>query len=142
MEQIVIASDHAGFDLKQEIISYLSEKGVEVVDLGTNSNESVDYPDFGNKLANAIADNVAEKGILVCGSGIGISISANRHKHIRCALVTTPNEATLSRQHNDANVVAMGSRIISPETAFECVDAFFTTEFEGGRHQNRVNMLS
>ncbi|MGB1361092.1 MAG: ribose 5-phosphate isomerase B [Alphaproteobacteria bacterium] len=141
-QNIVIASDHAGFELKQDIVSYLKEKGMNVIDLGTNSGDSVDYPDYANKLANAIKNGDADTGVLVCGSGIGISIAANRHKHIRCALVTSPNEAMLSRQHNNANVVALGARIISKDTAFSCVDTFLSTDFEGDRHQRRIDLMS
>ena len=142
LNKLVIASDHAGFELKQEIISYLNEKNIEVIDLGANSTASVDYPDFANKLANEIKKELSITGILVCGSGIGISIAANRHRHIRCALVTSEKEASLSRQHNNANVIALGARIISKEKALSCIEAFLSTDFEGNRHQKRIDIIS
>ncbi len=139
---IYIASDHAGFHLKQHIIDFLHESGREVTDLGTKSTESVDYPDYALQLANHMKDDPTARGILICGSGIGISIGANRHPHIRCALCRSGLEATLARQHNDANVVALGERITGVEMARDIVHCFLTTEFEAGRHQRRVDKLS
>ena len=138
---IAIASDHAGFTLKSHIAHWLTEHGYAVLDLGTNSADSVDYPDFGHAVARAIEEGKAERGIVICGSGIGISIAANRHAHIRCALVHSALEARLARQHNDANVLAMGERIIGIEPAKDAVQAFLNTQFEGGRHQRRVEKI-
>jgi ribose 5-phosphate isomerase B len=141
MKKILIATDHAGFKLKEELKNYLS-KNYEVVDLGTNSEESVDYPDFGKALAKAIEEKKAEQGILICGSGIGISIAANRNPAVRAALVYNEEAAKLARQHNNANVIALGARFIDTQTAIKLVDTFLTTSFEGGRHENRVKKLS
>lgn len=140
MKKIVLASDHAGFELKEKLKNILD--GYEVIDLGTNSAASVDYPDFGKAAADAIAAGKAEAGVLICGSGIGISIAANRNPKIRCALCQTEEAAKLSRQHNNANALAIGARLVSEETAKNIVTAFLTTEFEGGRHQGRVEKLS
>ena len=140
--RIALASDHAGFALKLELAAWLSELGYDVTDLGTNNTESVDYPDFGAKLANAVATGSAERGIAVCGSGIGISIAVNRNPKCRCARVDEPVSAALAREHNDANVIALGSRLIGPDMAKACVSAFLGTDFAGGRHQRRVDQLS
>lgn len=137
-EIVAIASDHAGFEMKQFVKSYLMDKGFEVMDLGPESNSSVDYPDYGHALGNAMDDNKASKGVAICGSGIGISIAVNRHKGARAALCQNALMAKLSRQHNNANVLALGARLIGPEVAIDCLDAFFGTEFEGGRHAGRV----
>ncbi|UTW57555.1 ribose 5-phosphate isomerase B [Kordiimonas sp. SCSIO 12603] len=139
---IAFASDHAGFELKETLKTYLSEQGYEVLDLGAHSLESVDYPDFGKAMGDAIAEGKANKGILVCGSGIGISIAANRNPAVRAALVQSGLAAKLARQHNDANVISLGARLVGVETAYDCVDAFLATDFEGGRHQRRVDKLS
>lgn len=139
--KVAIASDHAGFALKEEIKKAFADK-YEWLDLGTDSEDSVDYPDFGEALGKAISDNEAEKGIVVCGSGIGISIAANRYAAVRAALCTSAEMAKLSREHNDANVLALGSRIIDSGTAMDCVDTFMTTSFEGGRHEGRVGKLN
>jgi len=136
---VAIACDHGGFALKEALKVALPD--VKWLDLGTNSGESVDYPDFGNKLADAIRDGKAARGILICGSGIGISIAANRHAHIRCALVHDVTGARLCRQHNDANVLALGGRMIGEAVAKECVEAFLSTAFDGGRHQKRIDKL-
>ena len=140
--RIALASDHAGFALKRELAVWLGELGYDVTDLGANGTESVDYPEFGNRLANAVATGAAERGIAVCGSGIGISIAVNRHPKCRCARVDEPVSAALAREHNDANVIALGSRLIGPDMAKACVSAFLGTDFAGGRHQRRVDMLS
>lgn len=136
---IAIAADHAGFPLKQAIIKALPDQ--VWLDLGTHGPESVDYPDFAGKLAGALADGLATRGILICGSGVGISIAANRYAHIRCALVSKPEVASLARAHNDANVLAMGARFMDEETALACIKAFLETSFEGGRHARRVDKL-
>ncbi|WP_347303814.1 ribose 5-phosphate isomerase B [Croceibacterium sp. TMG7-5b_MA50] len=140
--KIAIASDHAAFDLKADLAQWLADIGYEVVDLGPDSASSVDYPDYGYRLAQAIGDNQAALGVALCGSGIGISIAANRHAAVRCALVSEPLSARLARTHNDANAIAMGARLIGPEMARACLAAFLDTPFEGGRHQRRVDKLS
>ena len=140
--RIALASDHAGFALKRELAAWLVELGYEVTDLGTNSTDSVDYPDFGAKLANAVATGSAERGIAVCGSGIGISIAVNRNPKCRCARVDEPVSAALAREHNDANVLALGGRLVGSDMAKACVAAFLGTDFAGGRHQRRVDQLS
>lgn len=139
---IAIASDHAALDLKAALVQYLYELGHEVIDLGPDNATSVDYPDYGYKLAATIASGTAEKGIALCGSGIGISIAVNRNSACRAALVSEPLSAALAREHNDANVIAMGARLIGIEMAKACVDAFITTPFGGERHARRVNKLS
>jgi ribose 5-phosphate isomerase B len=140
--RIALSADHAGYELKDVLAAWLGEVGHEVIDLGTNSSDSVDYPDFGARLGEAVASGEADRGIAVCGSGIGISIAANRNPGCRCALVSEPLSATFARTHNDANAIALGSRLIGPEMAKACVTAFLATEFEGGRHQRRVDMLN
>ncbi len=140
--RIALAADHAGFALKQDIAEWLREQGHDVTDLGTNSTESVDYPLFGAKLAKAIAGGEAERGIAICGSGIGISIAVNREPKCRCARVDDPLSAELAREHNDANVLALGGRLIGSDMAKACVLAFLGTDFAGGRHQRRIDQLS
>ena len=140
--RIALSADHAGYELKDMLASWLGEIGHEVIDLGTNNADSVDYPDFGARLARSISSGEADRGIAVCGSGIGISIAANRNPGCRCALVSEPLSAALARSHNDVNAIALGSRLIGPEMAKACVAAFLTTDFEGGRHQRRVDMLT
>ncbi|RYY46438.1 MAG: ribose 5-phosphate isomerase B [Sphingomonadales bacterium] len=140
--RIAIASDHAAIDLKAALADWLRGEGHDVADLGPDSGASVDYPDYGYKLAAAIADGSAERGIALCGSGIGISIAVNRNPAARCALVSEPLSATLAREHNDANVIAMGARLIGIEMAKACVTAFLATEFGGDRHQRRVDKLT
>ena len=140
--RIALAADHAGVDLKDELAAWLGGLGHEVADLGTNGPESVDYPEFGARLARAIRTGEAERGIAVCGSGIGISIAVNREPACRCALVNEPLSAALARQHNDANVLALGARLIGADMAKACVLAFLDSGFAGGRHQRRVDLLS
>jgi len=140
--RIAIASDHAAIEMKTQLREWLIEEGHEVADLGPDSHDSVDYPDFGYKLAGVVADGTAERGIALCGSGIGISMSVNRNPKCRCALVSEPLSATLAREHNDANCLALGARLTGLDMAKACVTAFLTTEFEGGRHQRRVDKLS
>ena len=140
--RIAIASDHAAIDLKAALAAWLRDAGHDVADLGPDSGASVDYPDYGYKLAAAIADGSAERGIALCGSGIGISIAVNRNSAARCALVSEPLSATLAREHNDANVIAMGARLIGVEMAKACVTAFLGTAFGGDRHQRRVDKLT
>src|SRR5437763_1316046 len=140
--RIALAADHAGYILKDELAGWLREQGHEVTDLGTNGPESVDYPRFGTKLAEAVARGDAERGIAVCGSGIGISIAVNREPRCRCARVDDPLSAALAREHNDANVLALGGRLIGSDMAKACVAALLGTGFAGGRHQRRVDQLS
>jgi ribose 5-phosphate isomerase B len=140
--RIALAADHAGYLLKDELAAWLREQGHEVTNLGTNGPESVDYPLFGAKLAAVIAGGQAERGIAVCGSGIGISIAVNRNLRCRCARVDDPLSAQLAREHNDANVIAFGGRLIGTDMAKACVIAFLDTDFAGGRHQRRVAELS
>lgn len=139
---IAVASDHAGFDLKEILKRDLQEAGHEVLDLGTNSTASVDYPDFGKAMGEAIASGKAARGVLVCGSGIGISIAANRNPKVRAVLAHDVTSARLSREHNDANVIAFGQRLIGVETAREALKVFLSTEWAGGRHAGRVEKLS
>ena len=140
--RIAIASDHAALALKSALVEYLRAVGHDVADLGPHDDASVDYPDYGYRLASAIADGSAERGVALCGSGIGISIAVNRNPAARAALVSEPLSARLSREHNDANVIAMGARLIGIEMAKACIDAFLSTEFGGDRHQRRVDKLS
>jgi ribose 5-phosphate isomerase B len=140
--RIALAADHAGYQLKDELAQWLGENGHDVADLGTNGPESVDYPQFGERLADAVASGSAERGIVVCGSGIGISIAVNRNPACRCARVSEPLSAALAREHNDANVLALGARLTGSDMAKACVNAFLGTEFAGGRHQRRVDQLS
>jgi ribose 5-phosphate isomerase B len=139
---IAVASDHAGYQLKDQLRDWLREAGHEVLDLGTNSRDTVDYPRFGSLLAETVAAGKAEHGIAVCGSGIGISIAVNRHPACRCALVNEPLSAALAREHNDANILAIGARLTGIDLAKACVTAFLDTPFAGGRHQTRVDLLS
>ena len=140
--RIALAADHAGYLLKDELARWLSGLGHEVSDLGTNGPESVDYPIYGALIARAVASGEAERGIAVCGSGIGISIAVNRNLRCRCARVDDPLSAELAREHNDANVLALGGRLIGTDMAKACVLAFLDTAFAGGRHQRRVEELS
>lgn len=139
---IAIASDHAGYDLKTVLAEELGTMGYEVVDLGTDGRDSVDYPDFAKALIKAVIDGRADCGVLVCGTGIGISIAANRHPGIRAAVCHNETTARLARAHNDANVLALGARIVGIEVAKDCLKAFLTTEFAGGRHAGRVAKLA
>lgn len=139
--KIAIASDHAGYELKEALKQAFGDE-YEWLDLGTNSLDSVDYPDFGHAMGQAIGNGDAAHGILICGSGIGISIAANRHAAVRAALCANDTMARLSREHNDANVLVLGARIIGFDVAQDCVKTFMKTEFAGGRHQRRVEKLS
>jgi ribose 5-phosphate isomerase B len=140
--RIAIASDHAAVELKAKLRDYLIGLGHQVADLGPETADRVDYPDFGYKLADVIADGTAERGVALCGSGIGISIAVNRNPACRCALVSEPLSAALARDHNDANVIAMGARLTGIDMAKACLDAFLSTDFGGGRHTGRVEKLS
>ena len=140
--RIALAADHAGYQLKDELVAWIREQGHDVSDLGTNGPQSVDYPPFGRKLADAVASGEADRGIAICGTGIGISIAVNREAKCRCARVSDPLSAALAREHNDANVLALGARIVGTEMAKACVAAFLDTGFAGGRHAHRVDQLS
>ena len=140
--KIAIASDHAALEMKAVLVEYLGLLGHVVDDLGPHDASSVDYPDYGYRLAGAIANGTAERGVALCGSGIGISIAVNRNPACRCARVSEPLSAALAREHNDANVIAMGARLTGIEMAKACINAFLTTDFGGDRHARRVDKLS
>ena len=142
IQTIVLASDHGGFELKSTLKDSLSRTSYNILDLGTDSLDSVDYPDYAYKLARKLINGQAQRGVLVCGSGIGISIAANRYSELRAALIHDEVSAKLSRQHNDANVIVFGGRFIDKETAVRCLNIFLDTEFDRGRHERRVNKLS
>lgn len=139
--KIAIGADHAGVQLKQKVKDYLGNQGIEVVDYGTNTEESVDYPDFGHPVAEAVEGGSADYGIVICGSGNGINMTVNKHAGIRSALSWTPEIAALGKQHNNANVLALPARFITEETGLEIVKSFLETDFEGGRHQRRVDKI-
>lgn len=139
--KIAIGSDHAGFELKQELVKYLKQQAVDVVDKGCYSLERADYPDFGHAVALAVLNNDVNLGILMCGSGNGINMSANKHNGIRAALCWNPEIAALAKQHNDANILTLPARYLSLEEAKKCVDAFLTHTFEGGRHADRIKKI-
>jgi ribose 5-phosphate isomerase B len=141
-EIVVIASDHAGFELKETVKNELAAMGLTVLDLGPDSAASVDYPDFADALAAALGEGRAGRGVLICGTGIGIGMAANRYRHVRAAICHDVTSARLARAHNDANVLALGSRLIGVEVAKDCVRTFFATAFEGGRHARRVAKMS
>jgi ribose 5-phosphate isomerase B len=141
-QTIAIGSDHAGFALKESLVETLTQLGHAPIDLGTNSTDSVDYPDFAHAVAGALGSGKADKGVLICGSGIGISMAANRHPDVRAALVHDALGARMCRQHNDANVIVFGGRMIGIEVARDCLEIFLKTEFEGGRHQRRIDKIT
>ncbi|NPA12443.1 MAG: ribose 5-phosphate isomerase B [Aquificae bacterium] len=139
--RIAIGSDHAGFDYKEIVKKHLQEKGFEVIDKGTFSKESVDYPVYGEAVGRAVAEGEADRGIVICGTGIGISIAANKVKGVRAALCTNEYMARMSRKHNNANVLSFGARVLGIDVALGIVDVFLSTDFEGGRHERRVNLI-
>jgi len=139
--RIAFASDHAAVDLKAALVAWAREAGHAVADLGPETNARVDYPDYGYRLAQHVGDGAADFGVALCGSGIGISIAVNRNPGCRCALVGDPFAAALARQHNDANIIAMGARLIGPDMAQACLESFLAGQFAGGRHQPRVDKL-
>jgi ribose 5-phosphate isomerase B len=141
-DPIAIASDHGGFELKAVLVEELKAAGLNVLDLGTMTSESVDYPDFAAALAKAIGDGRASRGVLLCGTGIGVSMVANRHRGIRAAVCRDVTDARLARQHNDANVLCLGGRVTGPEVAKDCLRMFLDTKFEGGRHSRRIAKFS
>ncbi|MBQ7290996.1 MAG: ribose 5-phosphate isomerase B [Clostridia bacterium] len=138
---IALGADHAGYEYKNNLIAYLTENGYECIDCGTNSPESVDYPVHASKVCELVRGGKAEFGILVCGTGIGMSIAANKHRGIRAALCNEPESTAMTRHHNNSNVLCLGARMISYEKALELTKVFLSTEFDGGRHQRRVDML-
>lgn len=140
--KVAVGCDHGGFILKDAVISTLEELGAQVVDMGTYSTESVDYPVYGKKVADAVANGECDLGVVMCGTGIGISIAANKVKGIRAAVVTDEFMAEMTRRHNNANIIALGGRVITPEKAKSLVKAWYTVEFEGGRHQKRIDMIT
>ena len=142
MKKLGIACDHAGYEMKEFLVGYLSTKGYEVIDFGTHSEESIDYPDFGHALAEAIENGELKRGIGLCGSGEGMAMTLNKHQGIRAGLCWKAEIAGLTRQHNDANVVVLPARFISNDEAMAIVDAFLNTEFEGGRHVRRVEKIA
>ena len=139
--KISIACDHGAFDLKERLKAHLAEQGHEVVDCGTHSTDSCDYPDFARPAAQMVADGTCDKGVVLCTTGIGVSITANKVRGVRCALCHDPLSAEMTRRHNDANVLAMGAQIIGGNLAERILDVFLSTEFEGGRHQRRVDKI-
>jgi len=139
--KIAIGCDHGGFELKPSVVEYLTTRGIEILDLGTNSEKSVDYPDFGRAVGEAVASKKADLGIVICGTGIGISLAANKVHGIRAAVVSDTFSAKMARAHNDANVLAFGARVVGKGLALELVSAWLDTEFEGGRHQRRVDKI-
>lgn len=139
---IAIASDHGGFELKQQVVDYLKKNGYEVKDFGTFTCDSVDYPDYAQMVGESIVNGECEKGIIICGTGIGISIAANKIPGIRAALCTDSYMARMSREHNNANVLALGGRVVGPELAFDIIKTWLGTEFAGGRHQRRIDKIS
>ncbi|MEE0780265.1 MAG: ribose 5-phosphate isomerase B [Sellimonas sp.] len=139
--KIGIANDHASVEMKQQVVAYLKEKGYDVVNYGTDSTESCDYPVYGEKIGHAVVSGEVDFGIAICGTGLGISLAANKVHGIRAAVCSEPYTARLSRQHNDANILAFGSRVIGIELAKMIIDEFLGAEFEGGRHQRRVDMI-
>ncbi len=140
--KIALGCDHGGFELKEEIKKYIESKGVEVVDYGTHSTESVNYPEYGMKVAESVSTKTTDFGILVCGTGLGMSYVANKVKGIRCACVSDVFSAEMSKLHNDANVLALGARVVGMGLALKIVETWLGSEFEGGRHQKRVDMIT
>jgi ribose 5-phosphate isomerase B len=138
----IIASDHGGLDLKESIKAYLEKRGIEVRDLGTDNGDSVDYPDFGERVGRAISTGEADKGILICGTGIGMSIVANKFPGVRAALIWDDFTARMSKEHNNANIIVMGGRMLTPENANEMVGVWLDAHFEGGRHQKRLDKIA
>ena len=141
MKKIFLSSDHAGYKLKEQIKIYLDKKKIKYTDLGPLTTDKVDYPDFAHKVANKVRTSNNHTGILVCGSGMGMNIAANRHKNIRAAQCFNPKSTKLSRLHNDANIITLGSRLLTKKNALNCVDIFLKTKFEGGRHKKRIKKI-
>lgn len=140
--KIAIGSDHAGLALKGELVSLLKDMGADVTDMGTDTPESVDYPDFGDKVSSAVSKGEVDRGVLICGTGIGMSIVANKHRNVRAALCSEPFSARMSRLHNDANILVLGGRVVGSELAKDIARVWMETPFEGGRHQRRLQKIS
>lgn len=140
--KIAIGCDHAGVELKKELVSLLKELGTEIVDFGTDTSESVDYPDFGDKVSTAVSKGEVERGVLICGTGIGMSIVANKHRNVRAALCSEPFSARMSRLHNNANILVLGGRVVGMELAKDITRVWMETPFEGGRHERRLQKIS
>ena len=141
MKKIFISSDHAGYKLKEDIKLFLKKKKYRFIDLGPNNNDRVDYPDYAHLVAKKVKINKTNRGILVCGSGVGMNIAANRHKNIRAAQCYNEKSTKLSRLHNDANIITLGSRLLSKKNALNCISVFLKTKFEGGRHSKRIKKI-
>ena len=139
--RIGIGNDHAAIELKKEILNYLSEKGYEVINFGINEGETVDYPNIGEEVGNAVANNIVDYGVLICGTGVGISLAANKVNGVRACVCSEPTTASLAKRHNNANIIAFGARIVGVEVAKDIVDSFLDASFEGGRHLRRVNLF-
>jgi len=139
--KIIIGSDHAGYPMKEKVKAHLSERGVQVEDVGAHSEESVDYTDFGKRVAQKVSDGTFDRGILICGTGLGMSMVANRYRGVRAALANDLFSAIMSRRHNDSNILAMGGRLIGDTLAFQLVDTWLETPFDGGRHQGRLEKM-
>jgi ribose 5-phosphate isomerase B len=139
--KIALGADHAGFELKEHVKEYLKQQKIEIVDYGTDSNRSVDYPDYGKKVAKAVQSGKVDRGIVICGTGIGVSMVANKYKNVRAALCLYPKMAEMARRHNDANILAMGGRLVAKGLAEYIIDVFLNTEFDGGRHKRRVDKI-
>lgn len=142
IKKITVGCDHAAFDMKLEVIRHLNERGIEVIDVGTNSSESCDFPVFAHAVCKNVQDGVTELGILICGTGIGMSMAANKHHGIRAAVCSDTFSARLTRMHNDANVLCFGARVVGIGLALDLVDNFIDADFEGGKHERRVNMVN
>ena len=142
IKKITVGCDHAACELKAQVIQHLKDRGIEVIDVGTHSSESCNYPDFAHAVCKNIQDGVTELGILICGTGIGMSMAANKHRGIRAAVCSDTFSARLTRQHNDANVLCFGARVVGMGLAFDLVDNFIDADFEGGKHQTRVDMIT
>ncbi|TYB87221.1 MAG: ribose 5-phosphate isomerase B [Kosmotoga sp.] len=139
--KIAVGADHAGFRLKEHVKDYLKKKELDVIDYGTDSEQSVDYPDFGKKVVRAVQNGEVDRGIVICGTGIGMSMVANKYKNVRAALCLYPKMAEMARRHNDANILAMGGRLVAPQLAVDILDVFLNTNFEGGKHKRRVDKI-
>ncbi|MFW6119928.1 MAG: ribose 5-phosphate isomerase B [Petrotogales bacterium] len=139
--KVAVGSDHAGFKLKEHVRDYLKKKELVVIDYGTNSDQSVDYPDFGKKVARAVQNGEVDRGIVICGTGIGISMVANRYKNVRAAVCLYPKMAEMARRHNNANILAMGGRLVAHQLALDIVDVFLNTDFDGGKHKRRIEKI-
>lgn len=140
--KVALGNDHGGYVLRETVLNFFKEKNIEVIDFGTTNEQSVDYPDYGKQVAFAVRDKIVDCGVLICGTGIGIGITANKVKGIRCGIVHDKFTAEMTKRHNNANIIAFGGRVCTKETAREILEGYFGAEFEGGRHQNRIDKIS